>query len=133
MNNSGPCGGGWRCLHPAACSRGRRGEVCEDIQALQNHVMASEEMLKTYRSENSIDTRRELMQVNLSLTEELAQARKDRDSALAEVKRVSELFETQIPVTAWEWCQGGPLQSDEWRLGWDTCRQKLIDSLRRPT
>jgi hypothetical protein len=53
----GPCGGGWRCQHPAKCARGRRGEVCEDVRALRAHVMAAEEMLACTRAVASASQR----------------------------------------------------------------------------
>jgi hypothetical protein len=48
--DGGPCAGGWKCLHPSECARGRRGEVCEDVKALRAHVVAAEEMLAEARA-----------------------------------------------------------------------------------
>lgn len=44
----GPCSGGWKCLHPAECARGRRASVCEDVTALRKHITGLEDMARSH-------------------------------------------------------------------------------------
>jgi hypothetical protein len=73
-------------------------------------------------------TRRDLMAANLELAEATSAAQKHMRAAQAETSRVTALFESCIPPPSDEWGEGSP----EFRLGWDTCRQKMVELLRRP-
>lgn len=95
----------------------------------------------TARSEKDVtremleSVRKAMMEANIALADEAHQAREERDAALAEVARVTALFESCIPPTAEEWNKDTPRYGEGWMAwdaGWDSCRQKLIDLLRRP-
>lgn len=75
--------------------------------------------------------RQSMMEANVALAKEAEQARAERDAALAETARVTALFESCIPPTAEEWFTGSGIPLDAlWGIGWDSCRQKMVELLK---
>ena len=85
--------------------------------------------------EQTMQVRRDLMAANLELVDMVAVSEMRLLESQAETARVTALFESCVPPPAEKWLEGTPypLQSADFRAGWDSCRQKMIDLLmRRP-
>jgi hypothetical protein len=81
------------------------------------------------RVDVDLSVRSELQKVNLDLIREIDRMRDERTRLMMDMDRLREILAHCIPPTSDEWFEGLPARtaSPDWRDGWDSCRQKIVD------